>query len=189
MNTVLTLRHHRLHPARWLCSPNQDARPTGQVPRLVVLHGISLPPGEFGGPWIDQLFTNRLDAAAHPYFAPIATLRVSAHLLIDRHGRLTQYVAFNRRAWHAGVSRWRGLERCNDFSIGIELEGTDWHAYTAAQYQRLQQVLPLLAHHYPIEGVAAHSDIAPGRKTDPGAAFAWHRLQQVLHRFNWIRGA
>jgi len=181
------LRQHRLVGATWLPTPNQDARPTAQAPRLVVLHGISLPPGEFGGPFVDQLFTNRLDPAAHPYFARVATLRVSAHLLIDRRGRVTQYVAFNRRAWHAGQSCWRGRSRCNDFSIGIELEGTDWQPYTAAQYACLKVILPLLARHYPIEGVAGHSEVAPQRKTDPGAAFAWHRLQPVLQRLGWRR--
>lgn len=189
MKTSLALRHHRLQPVRWLPSPNQDARPHGVQPRLVVVHGISLPPGEFGGPHVDELFTNRLAPAKHPYFQQIADLRVSAHLLIDRQGRITQYVAFNRRAWHAGLSRWCGLERCNDFSIGIELEGTDWLPYTHAQYARLAEVLPLLAQAYPIEGVAGHSEIAPGRKTDPGAAFAWHRLTEVCKRFGWHRGA
>ncbi|SIN87306.1 AmpD protein [Sulfurivirga caldicuralii] len=189
MKTSLALRHHRLQPVRWLPSPNQDARPDGVQPRLVVVHGISLPPGEFGGSHVDDLFTNRLDPAKHPYFAQIAHLRVSAHLLIDRQGRITQYVAFNRRAWHAGLSHWRGLERCNDFSIGIELEGADWLPYTAAQYRCLEQVLPLLAQAYPIEGIAGHSEIAPGRKTDPGAAFAWHRLSSLFRRFNWQRRA
>ncbi len=187
METSLTLGRHRLHPARWLPSPNQDARPHGVQPQLVVVHGISLPPAQFGGPWVDDLFTNRLNPQEHPYFAQIVHLRVSAHLLIDRQGRITQYVAFNRRAWHAGLSRWCGLERCNDFSIGIELEGTDWQPYTAAQYRCLEQVLPLLAQHYPIEGIAGHSEIAPGRKTDPGAAFAWHRLAPLLQRLGWKR--
>lgn len=150
---------------------------------LVVVHNISLPPGEFGGPWIDDLFINRLDPKAHPAFADIAGLRVSAHLLIRRDGELVQYVPFYRRAWHAGVSRYEGRERCNDFSIGIELEGTDTRAFEAVQYERLVQVLGALMAAYPglsRERIAGHADIAPGRKSDPGPAFDWRHLHALL---------
>ncbi|MBW4953645.1 1,6-anhydro-N-acetylmuramyl-L-alanine amidase AmpD, partial [Klebsiella pneumoniae] len=136
---------------------------------LLVVHNISLPPGEFGGPWIDALFTGTLDPAAHPYFADIAHLRVAAHCLIRRDGEIVQYVPFDKRAWHAGLSCWQGRENCNDFSIGIELEGTDTLAYTDAQYQALQEITRLLMQHYPITParITGHSDIAPERKTDP----------------------
>jgi len=172
-----------LAAARQVASPNQDERPAGLEPELIVIHCISLPPGEFGGPWIDQLFTNRLDPAAHPCFAEIAGLRVSAHLLIRRDGELVQYVPFNRRAWHAGESHWRGRERCNDFSIGIELEGTDESDYTTAQYRRLAATIRALCRAYPslsAERLAGHCDIAPGRKTDPGPSFDRGRLARWL---------
>lgn len=173
----------RMAAARQRASPNQDDRPPGMAPELIVIHGISLPPGAFGGPWIDRLFTNRLDPAAHPYFAEIAGLRVSAHLLIRRDGALMQYVPFHRRAWHAGVSRWRGRERCNDFSIGIELEGTDDGPYTTAQYRRLAVAIRALCRAYPTLSparLALHSEIAPGRKTDPGPGFDRARLARWL---------
>jgi AmpD protein len=166
--------------ARRLASPNCDDRPPGMLPELIVVHGISLPPGEFGGPWIDALFTNTLAADAHPYFAQVASLRVSAHALVRRDGEVVQYVPFHRRAWHAGQSSWMGRERCNDFSIGIELEGTDDRPYTAAQYVRLARLLRLLRRHYPLADLAGHSDVAPGRKTDPGPAFDWPRLLGLL---------
>ncbi|MES0872913.1 1,6-anhydro-N-acetylmuramyl-L-alanine amidase AmpD [Sinimarinibacterium thermocellulolyticum] len=169
--------------ARRLPSPNCDARPPRERISLLVIHGISLPPGVFGGPWIDALFRNRLDASAHPYFAEIASLRVSAHLLIRRDGRLTQYVPFSRRAWHAGVSRFGGRERCNDFSIGIELEGTDTQPYTTRQYRRLARVIAQIRARYPAitpSRIVGHSDIAPGRKTDPGPSFDWQRLHALL---------
>lgn len=169
--------------ARQVPSPNCDARPDGCEVSLVVIHGISLPPGQYGGPEIDQLFTNRLDAAAHPYFAAIAGIRVSAHLLIRRDGELVQYVPFNLRAWHAGESCYDGLSACNDFSIGIELEGVDDEAYTAAQYEQLAAVLQLLIETFPrlsAGRIAGHCDIAPGRKTDPGPAFDWDALRQRL---------
>ncbi|MEH2921674.1 1,6-anhydro-N-acetylmuramyl-L-alanine amidase AmpD [Samsonia erythrinae] len=164
-------------------SPHYDDRPNNEVPSLLVIHNISLPPGEFGGPYIDHLFTATLDPTAHPYFADIAHLRVAAHCLIRRDGQVTQYVAFDRRAWHAGVSEFEGRERCNDFSIGIELEGTDTLPFTAAQYQSLVAITQVLMRHYPItpSRIVGHSDIAPGRKTDPGPAFDWdcyHRLLQ-----------
>ena len=166
--------------ARRIDSPNRDQRPPGTAITLVVVHGISLPPGRFGGDAIERLFTNRLDPAAHPYFATIAPLRVSAHFLVRRDGRLLQFVTCARRAWHAGASAWRGRERCNDFSIGIELEGTDTVAYTRAQYRTLGRIVRALARRYPIEQVVGHSDVAPGRKTDPGPAFDWARLARAL---------
>ncbi|MEP7205780.1 MAG: 1,6-anhydro-N-acetylmuramyl-L-alanine amidase AmpD [Casimicrobiaceae bacterium] len=161
---------------RHVDSPNRDARPDGAVISLVVVHGISLPPGEFGGPWIETLFTNTLDPTAHPYFATIADLRVSAHVLVRRDGAIEQYVAFAERAWHAGPSCWAGRARCNDFSIGIELEGCDDLPYTARQYAALEAIVRALAERYAIEAVVGHSEIAPGRKTDPGPAFDWTRL-------------
>lgn len=161
---------------RHVLSPNQDARPAGMAVELVVLHNISLPPGRFGGDGIEALFTNRLDPAAHPYYATISDLRVSAHFLIRRDGEVIQFVACGRRAWHAGLSTWRGRERCNDFSIGIELEGTDDLPFTDAQYHRLNELLGELYSRYPIAGVAGHSDVAPGRKTDPGPCFDWNRV-------------
>jgi AmpD protein len=153
------------------------------VPELIVVHGISLPPGEYGGPWIDLLFTNALPRDAHPYFATVADLRVSSHLLIRRDGEPVQYVPFGLRAWHAGVSSWQGRERCNDYSIGIELEGTDDDPYESAQYAMLGRVIALLCRAYPSlapERVVGHSDVAPGRKTDPGLAFDWPRLHALV---------
>jgi len=164
-------------------SPNFDARPREEDISLIVIHCISLPPGEFGGEWIDRLFTNTLPADAHPYFAGIAHLRVSAHLLIRRDGGVTQYVPFHQRAWHAGVSSYRGREVCNDFSIGIELEGTETVDYTDAQYARLADVVAALLAHYPTlsrEAITGHSDIAPGRKTDPGPSFLWEKFYRLL---------
>jgi len=172
-----------LAAARQRRSPNQDARPAGVEPELIVLHCISLPPGQFGGPWIDRLFTNRLDPAAHPYFAAIQGLKVSAHLLLRRDGALLQYVPFHRRAWHAGASHWCGRERCNDFSIGIELEGTDDGDYTTAQYRRLAASIRALCRAYPTlspQRITGHSEIAPGRKTDPGPGFDRARLARWL---------
>jgi AmpD protein len=166
--------------ARQVRSPNRDARPDGTIVSLIVVHGISLPPGEFGGEGILRLFTNKLDAGGHPYFATISYLRVSAHFLIRRDGELIQFVGCRDRAWHAGVSTWKGRERCNDFSIGIELEGTDTTPYAPAQYTMLARLIRALKRACPIEGIAGHSDIAPGRKTDPGAAFDWARLHRLL---------
>jgi AmpD protein len=170
----------RASRARQLRSPNCDERPAGAAVTLLVVHGISLPPGAFGGDAIERLFTNRLDGAAHPYFATIAQLRVSAHFVVRRDGRLLQFVPCARRAWHAGASAWRGRERCNDFSVGIELEGTDALPYTRRQYRMLGRVVRALARRYPIEDVVGHSDVAPGRKTDPGPAFDWARLARAL---------
>ncbi len=168
--------------AYFLPSPHCDVRPQGVEPSLIVVHGISLPPGEFGGAWIDDLFMGRLDPAAHPYFAGIAHLRVSAHVLIRRDGAVTQYVPFHLRAWHAGASAFEGRAGCNDFSIGIELEGTDDLPYTEAQYASLAQVIAALQQAYPsLRAIAGHADIAPGRKTDPGASFEWSRLEALLN--------
>jgi AmpD protein len=161
-------------------SPNQDARPAGAKITLLVVHGISLPPGQFGGDAVTQLFTNALDPNADPYFAAIAHLRVSSHFFIRRDGTLVQFVPCRRRAWHAGASSWRGRPSCNDYSIGIELEGTDHLAYTASQYAVLARVARAVRVRYPIRDMVGHSDIAPGRKTDPGAAFDWTRLGRLL---------
>lgn len=172
-----------LDAARQVPSPNADDRPAGVAVDLVVVHGISLPPGEYGGPWIDALFTNSLDAQAHPYFASIHQLRVSTHLLIRRDGLLVQYVPFHRRAWHAGVSSFEGRDRCNDFSVGIELEGSDEESYEAVQYSRLADVVTCLCDTYPaidVRRIAGHCDIAPERKTDPGPHFDWNRLHRLL---------
>jgi N-acetyl-anhydromuramoyl-L-alanine amidase len=172
-----------LAEARQVPSPNRDQRPPGVEPTLIIVHGISLPPGEYGGPWIDRLFTNLLPADAHPYFAQIAGLTVSSHLLIRRDGSFVQYVPFHLRAWHAGASNYCGRERCNDFSIGIELEGTDETPYEAAQYRALTGAIRALCAAYPSlspEHVIGHSDVAPGRKTDPGPAFDWPRLRALL---------
>ncbi|MCU5771457.1 1,6-anhydro-N-acetylmuramyl-L-alanine amidase AmpD [Erwiniaceae bacterium BAC15a-03b] len=163
-------------------SPHFNLRPVDEAPSLLVVHNISLPPGEFGGPYIDALFTGTLDASAHPFFAEISHLRVSAHCLIRRDGEIVQYVPFHLRAWHAGVSLWQGRENCNDFSIGIELEGTDILPYTDAQYLALKDVTQLLMQHYPltVERITGHSDIAPVRKTDPGPAFDWDKFRHAL---------
>lgn len=170
-------------PAMQCPSPNQDERPPGCEPELIVIHGISLPPGEFGGPFIEQFFSNRLPTDAHPYFAEIAGMEVSAHALIRRDGRLVQFVPFCRRAWHAGASSWCGREGCNDFSVGIELEGADDIPYTDQQYRCLAALIRSLRRSYPGLGgaeILGHSDIAPGRKTDPGEAFDWSRLDALL---------
>jgi AmpD protein len=165
---------------RCLHSPNCDERPVDCAVELIVIHNISLPPGEFGGPGIIDLFSNRLDSTAHPYFAAIAGLRVSAHILIRRDGELFQFVSCNKRAWHAGVSNWRGRERCNDYSIGIELEGADDIPFEDIQYENLAAVTRLLKAHYPIVDIVGHSDIAPGRKTDPGPHFDWTRYRALV---------
>ncbi len=164
-------------------SPNSDQRANPQNISLLVIHGISLPPGEFGGPHVQQLFTNNLDKDAHPYFAKINDLRVSAHLFINRQGEIFQFVNFNRRAWHAGESSWCGQSSCNDYSLGIELEGTDYLAYTDAQYDSLAAASRAILQAYPdidTDRIVGHSDIAPGRKTDPGMCFDWHRFLSSL---------
>ena len=169
--------------ARFVPSPNCDDRPGEGAPELLVVHGISLPPGEYGGPWIDRLFTNSLDPGAHPYFAEIAALRVSAHLLIRRDGDLVQYVPLTRRAWHAGQSSFCGRTACNDFSAGVELEGSDDEPYAPAQYEVLARLYVAMTWAYPAlarNPVVGHSDIAPGRKTDPGPHFEWSRLATTV---------
>lgn len=169
----------RLRGARWLASPNCDARPDPSDISLLVVHAISLPPGKFGGRWIDRLFTNTLDPGAHPYFARIHQLRVSSHLLVSRRGEVRQYVEFDRRAWHAGESAFEGRQRCNDFSIGVELEGSDEQPFEPRQYRRLGEVVRALMQAFPKitpARIVGHSDIAPGRKTDPGPHFDWLRL-------------
>ena len=171
--------------ARQVPSPNFDERPDNCRPELIVIHNISLPPGEFGGSAIDAFFTNKLNAAAHPYFAEISNMRVSAHVLIERDGRIVQYVPFTKRAWHAGASCYNGRTACNDFSIGIELEGTDDLPYTDSQYRQLAALIDALLIAYPglsAERMVGHSDIAPGRKTDPGVSFDWRRLKSSLDK-------
>ena len=170
----------RLDAARHVASPNCDDRPAGAAVELLVIHNISLPPGEFGGAGIVDLFTNRLDPRAHPYYAAIAGLRVSAHFLIRRDGEVIQFVPCSRRAWHAGVSSWCSRERCNDYSVGIELEGCDDRPFEAVQYERLVALTRALRARYPVAGIVGHSDIAPGRKTDPGPCFDWTRFRALL---------
>lgn len=164
-------------PARQQTSPHQDGRPDPHDISLVVIHAISLPPGEYGGSGIEQLFTGQLDPTEHPYYASIAHLEVSAHFVIHRTGELIQFVPCEQRAWHAGKSVWEGRDRCNDFSIGIELEGTDGSPFAEAQYQTLLPLLTELCAHYPITAITGHEHIAPGRKTDPGSGFEWGRLK------------
>ena len=165
---------------RYVASPNCDERPAGCAVDLIVLHAISLPPGVYGGAAIEALFTNRLDCGAHPAYAALVGLKVSAHFLIRRDGKLVQFVPCARRAWHAGVSRWKGRVRCNDFSIGIELEGTDHSPFEDAQYQVLARLTRALQRRYPVADIAGHSDVAPGRKTDPGPLFDWARYRSML---------
>jgi AmpD protein len=172
-----------LRGARQIASPNCDARPAGVEAELIVIHGISLPPGEFGGPWIERLFMNTLPAEMHPYFAEVASMRVSSHLVVRRDGELTQFVSFRDRAWHAGQSSYGGRDACNDFSVGVELEGTDTLPYEAAQYHALAQAVAALCRAYPglsPERLVGHSDIAPGRKTDPGPAFDWPHARRLI---------
>lgn len=172
-----------MRQARRVPSPNFGPRPGGCVPQLLVIHNISLPPGQYGGDCIERLFTNCLDWDAHPFFDEIRGAEVSAHLLIRRCGELVQFVSFDDRAWHAGQSSFAGRDNCNDFSIGIELEGTDDEPYTAAQYQALAAVTRALLLQYSAmsrDGIVGHSDIAPGRKTDPGPAFDWNRYRGLL---------
>jgi AmpD protein len=184
LETALSIDGHGwLRGVARVPSPNADDRPGDALPMLIVVHGISLPPGEFGGPWIDRLFTNTLPADGHEYFAKIGKLRVSAHVLVRRDGELRQYVPFMRRAWHAGESTWCGRQRCNDFSIGIELEGSDEIPYEAVQYERLAAVVAALRARYETlasADIVGHEDIAPGRKTDPGPAFDWAQLDREL---------
>ena len=166
------------YAAHWIESPNFGPRPAGTPITLIVLHNISLPPGEFGGPYVEQLFTNSLDPAAHPYFAAIAHIPVSAHFYIRRGGEILQFVSTEDRAWHAGQSSWEQKPNCNDYSIGIELEGCDTQAFTPTQYQALWPLLKALEQHHPINAIVGHEHIAPGRKTDPGPHFDWVRVAQ-----------
>lgn len=180
---VLTMVNHWVQEARHVPSPNYNERPDGAVVDLIVVHNISLPPGQFGGPYIDDFFQNQLSIEADPFFAEIKDLQVSAHFLIRRDGALHQYVGCDKRAWHAGASSWCGREQCNDFSIGIELEGTDTTPFTTAQYQQLAALIQLLRQEYPsiqADRIVGHEDIAPGRKTDPGPCFDWALLQEYL---------
>lgn len=172
-----------LSGARKVPSPNFNERPQGCEVELLVIHNISLPPGKFGGGYIEQLFTNTLNPDGHEYFSSVAHLQVSSHLLIDREGALTQFVPFTARAWHAGASCYGGRDNCNDFSVGVELEGADDIPYSEPQYTRLAEVTRVLMSHFPgitRERIVGHSDIAPGRKTDPGSAFEWQKYRQKL---------
>jgi AmpD protein len=170
-----------LKGARRVESPNCDERPAGTEITLLVVHSISLPPGEYGGDAIERFFTNRLDPVEHPYYREIAGMKVSAHFLVRRNGELVQFVPVSLRAWHAGASSWRGRSACNDFSVGVELEGSDDSDFTPAQYRALEKLIARLRKALPLRDIAAHSDIAPGRKTDPGPRFAW---AQLLHRLS-----
>ncbi len=178
MDSIKINQQGYTNSARQIASPNFDARPKENDISLIVIHNISLPPGEYGGNGIIELFTNCLNPDAHPYYASIYQLRVSSHFLIRRDGELIQFVSCNQRAWHAGVSSWQGRERCNDFSVGIELEGSDHEAFTQLQYATLNQLLPGLQQRYPITAITGHSDIAPGRKTDPGPFFDWSAIRK-----------
>jgi AmpD protein len=171
-----------LRGARFVESPNCDDRPPATAITLLVIHGISLPPGRFSGDGVARLFTNTLDWAAHPFYETLRGLRVSAHFFVRRTGEVVQFVACGRRAWHAGPSAWRGRELCNDFSIGVELEGIDTRPYTRRQYLQLARLVIALRRRYPIADVVGHSDIAPGRKTDPGPAFDWERVPLAARR-------
>lgn len=182
MDTDMKIHDGWLNNVTHIPSPHQDDRPEGETPSLLVIHNISLPPGQFGGPYINQLFTGTLTPEEHPFFEEIKHLRVSAHCLIRRDGEIIQYVPFNKRAWHAGQSNYQGREKCNDFSIGIELEGTDYEAFTEAQYLALAKLSQLLIIEYPKikQNITGHSDIAPTRKTDPGPHFDWLYYKNLL---------
>jgi len=179
----IDIQHGLLEQVPLHLSPNHDDRPDLSDISGIVIHNISLPPGEFGGGWINDLFLNQLDSNAHPYFQHIADLKVSTHLMIRRDGELIQYVPFNKRAWHAGVSSWDGRERCNDFTVGIEMEGCDDNNFEQVQYQQLSKVIKVLCETYPLlstDKIKGHSDIAPERKTDPGPYFDWDYLYRLL---------
>jgi N-acetyl-anhydromuramoyl-L-alanine amidase len=183
MPITLDSKKQWLEDVRQVPSPNCDDRPDGCEIDLVIMHGISLPPNEYGGEYIDQLFTNTLDPQEHPYFAEIVALRVSSHLLVNRKGEITQYVPFNDRAWHAGKSEFQGRQTCNDFSIGIELEGCDYQEYEPVQYQVAANIVKLLMTNWQgitKQRVVGHCDVAPGRKTDPGEAFDWDYFYSLL---------
>jgi len=179
----MQITNHWLSSAQKITSPNCDNRDDENNISLIVIHCISLPEGQFDTPFIAQLFTNQLDQRAHPSFANISHLEVSSHIVIQRNGSITQYVPFNKRAWHAGISKYKGHQKCNDFSIGIELEGTDCCPYTKQQYSQLATLIHCLIQTYPklnLEDITGHSDIAPQRKTDPGKYFDWEKLSQLL---------
>lgn len=179
----LDLERGLIEEAQFVSSPNCDDRPANTTINLLVIHAISLPPGEFGGPWVTDLFTNSLDPAAHPYFQEIKALQVSCHLFIRRDGSLLQFVPLSKRAWHAGESCYQGLEKCNDFSIGIELEGDDDVPYEKTQYKILSEVASQLIRYYPaitLERIVGHCDISPGRKTDPGSMFDWAYFRSLM---------
>lgn len=174
-----------LSKVKYVASPNQDNRPKGSKPEIIVIHGISLPPGQFGGEYIKDFFLNKLDEAKHKFFQEIRDLKVSSHLLIDRDGKTLQFVPFDRRAWHAGESSFQGKMKCNDFSIGIELEGQDDINYSDSQYKCLVKIIKCLFDLYPdlnARKIVAHSDIAPIRKTDPGFAFDWVKFYELLYK-------
>ena len=169
-----------LSGVRRVVSPNHDARPARTPIELLVIHNISLPPNQYGGNAIERFFTNTLDHAEHPYFEQLKGVRVSSHFLVGRDGQVIQFVPCNKRAWHAGVSTWQGRSRCNDFSVGIELEGSDFEPFTERQYAALARLTRRLKRTYPISDIAGHSDIAPERKTDPGPFFDWERYMAQL---------
>ena len=180
---LLSMRNLHINPAgicneaRFIASPNVDQRPDQADIKLIVIHNISLPPNQYGGNGVIELFTNELNPTEHPYYADIAHLKVSSHFFIRRDGSLLQFASCLDRAWHAGQSNWRGRERCNDFSIGVELEGSDFEAFENIQYEVLKQLIASLKATYPIEAITGHSDIAPGRKTDPGPYFNWSLIE------------
>jgi len=163
--------------AKFIASPNLDVRPSPDDISLIVIHNISLPPNQYGGNGVIELFTNQLNPDEHPYYAEIAHLKVSSHFFIRRDGELIQFASCNDRAWHAGASHWQGRERCNDFSIGVELEGSDFEAFEPIQYETLNTLIASIKARYPIQAITGHSDIAPGRKTDPGAYFDWSHIK------------
>ena len=167
-----------LNKAKQVNSPNFDARPDNYAIDMIVIHNISLPPNQYGGNGIMELFTNQLDPNEHPYYAEIHTRKVSSHFLIRRDGEIIQFVSCLNRAWHAGVSKWQNRERCNDFSVGIELEGSDFETFELEQYETLNNLIEILQKSYPIQHIAGHSDIAPGRKTDPGPYFEWAQIKK-----------
>lgn len=182
-NMPMSVNDGLLSNVVYVRSPNQSSRPEGCAIDLLVIHNISLPPGKFETGFVDQFFCNTLDSEAHPFFKEIASLKVSAHLLIERSGKITQYVPFTEKAWHAGESSFGGRANCNEYSIGIELEGTDFEAFTDAQYRVLITVTALLQQEYPclnLDRIVGHSDIAPGRKTDPGPFFDWPRYRAAI---------
>jgi len=182
-DTSITIQLGLLKTAIFKASPNKNLRPNPHDIRLIIVHGISLPPDQFGECWIDDFFLNRLDPEQHPYFQEICDLKVSSHLLIRRDGSLTQYVPFHERAWHAGLSNYQSEDNCNDFSVGIELEGSDHIPYTDKQYEELSRCCKTLIEHYPTlskEAIVGHCDVAPGRKTDPGESFDWNKFRSLL---------